>query len=568
MPAGTGIQERVYASHGSTINYTLDGRDATISASHDKDYSKPKIYPNPVDLIQEHHNVLPSGDIVRFQKAKHVIDGIYAQAEVAVHTGDLSSLSKDDFLQKLYGKVLSYRESHGTDIADRAAIYLATALGLRGIKVPVPSELLYKVDHAVSAFGMDELASKPLGFYAWSGTPSGTQIYQSLKYLQNSSLDNALRMGVPTNEQALVYQQLRALVRDDPTLEAMYGSLLRFDSAMTNPPMQDPSLFPPSIIPDQELFMELQRQGGASKDLGTILAGALKSGAISFKPNETSGLYTRQMWEVECWINRDQAPEWAKYIPDKEYEKLLEERFISQWVGTRETHIGRTRHMLIGAALHREVIIKVPVVPELDVEPMATTYARMVESLDFMEASLSQILGDKFLERAYRLREDGSRSDVPIAHDVHDLKRLLRGLEALSKEGIHVPFQNGSRSDMQYAKHWLENLADDPDVNRDSRIIVPIIGHPSGMAWINYAITGYQPFTLDVKYQRSPEVSKVSPSGVSVEFHFPKEGIVLPTLKHVELIIPVSKGQLNSREFRKIADRYSNVNALKSALEI
>lgn len=513
--AGTGIVNRTVGYH----KFIIDGREATISADIPKEVEgiekKDLIFTNPADMLKSTNDVLPSLSLIRFAKVKNFIDGVYAAVEEKVaETGH--KLSRDDFLSKL--------ESILSGDA-RKYVFMAR-------------------QSQVKAFGEPEI-DVVQGFYDWN-----EKLRQAYRQIKTTSMPAGFfkRKEGDSFNKAVMIEILRAMMPYDE-IKSRYDALTGLYSKTTDKLDDVPSLFPPALLPDQKLFMDLalETRSNIPGGLGKALVKAVKSGRVDYTPKEDSGLYTRQMFEIVPLVLRDN-PEFKKFLLNERYEKLMDEEFISQWVGTRDTHVAHTHfgERLYTCSIPQQEPIKIT--PELAVEPFSTCYDRMAESLHFFEKVIVDYFGEKFLDGG-RVLNNGERSKKPMGEEFEEMNLLLKGLEMLAKDSIHQPYEEDNSGNVarKAAKSWLSGLKQDSDLNRNVAIFVPIIREDNGRQ-IAYINAGYKTLKVKVEYKHNPMIKGDGEFAYST---FGSREYSLPVLVHREIRIPYQK-LINTGKLRKM----------------
>ena len=321
---------------------------------------------------------------------------------------------------------------------------------------------------------------------------------------------------------------------------------------MTGKPEGKACLFPSAELPDQEFFKQLsfETQSDLSEGLGKLLVEAVRQGRVSFVPDSNSGLYTRQMFEIVPLVLRD-SEEFRKFLVNDKYAEILENEFVSQWAGTRHTHVGHSsfHNRLLGCTMpHTKPII---IYPELKTEPFATSYGRMRESLTFLE-EIIRISLPEVLDRN-RLMNDGNRAETSIGEEFEEMKLLLRGLELISKDSIHLPYEDrNAQKAQEKASKWLENAQNDGDLNRNTAIFVPIIRTTDNSKQISYIDAGFKTIDVDVKYQNEPIIGIIGSQGrFGLRYELKSKRYQFPVLVHREVRVPYEK-LINDRQLRDI----------------
>jgi hypothetical protein len=497
---GTGILEKVEKNTFQSIKYTVDGRKAIISASiprleYDEDSGDYRqVYQHPSDLLREHNNLLPSASFLRIAKVKPFIDGVYAAAEEEIASKG-HRLSRPDFVSALLESVAD-PDARAYLMAARVLSNEASAGNDKALK------------ERVAEYSQKRHIMLPQGFYDW--TPKLRRAYREIK---------ALDMHDEKAEEIAL--KIRKIIDHNAKLKTARAALRQVYAKLTNPDVNDTALFPAACIEDQ-VFFQLRSietlsdlEGGLDKEL---LEG-VRTGRLDYTPKENSGLYTRQMFEIVPLVKRD-TPEFKKYIPDKEYQKALDNEFVSQWAATRETHVGHTRFEDTMYASCGASAPEIEIRPELAVEPLPTVYDRMAESLAFLREAIKTEFGEKFLDKK-RILRDGSRAKATIGEEFDSLSTLVEGFSALAKDSIHMEYDatGRARNARKEAEYWLKHAKNDDDLKKSIALFVPIIRTTDGTQQICYVVAGFTTTPLEAEYKTPPEVS-FSHKTRSDEMHF------------------------------------------------
>jgi len=531
---GTGVVEKEVKG----LNVRIDGRNATLSAEVPREEihkgygsgrSEEVVYTNPIDLLQK--GALPSFSLIRFAKVKNFIDGVYATVEERINERG-HDLSRDDFLDKLERLVNGNAQKY------------------------------------ISAARLRQTANEPAmtipqGFYNWN--PQLIDAYRQIKVLSRRPGFFVGREDDENLNQEIM-KQVGGVIDRGEGLEETYNTILGLYSRMTGKSEGKSCLFPSAELPDQEFFKQLsfEMQSDLPEGLGKLLVEAVREGRVSYVPDADSGLYIRQMHEITPLVTRD-SDEFRKFLVNDKYAEILDNEFISQWAGTRHTHVGHTsfEDMLIGACIdyNEPIVIR----PNLSVEPFATSYGRMRASLDFLGETIRTTLPE-VLDRE-RLMNNGGRADITIGEELEQMKLLLRGLELTSKDSIHLPYQDGdAKTAIDKASSWLSNAQNDIDLNRNTAIFVPIIRTTDGSRQISYIDAGFKTVDVDVSYRDKPSVEI---SGVERFFgghEFESSRFRFPVLVHREVRVPYEK-LINDRGLREMLNGSFTESELDSVVQ-
>lgn len=516
---GTGSLERTIS--GTTV--IIHGKNATIAAKGPAEKSadnpcKQTIYANPAELLRA-KNVLPSLSLVRFGKVKPVIDGVIAALEEHI-ASDMSSCSRQAFLRDL---------GHEENISTQAKVFLEKLHDIGDSSIQ-PSQTVQ-------------------GFYDW--TPALQCAFHQIKALANfpSALDVYLAEMESEQSDQKILDNIKNVIGQAPALAGRYRHLRSLYEKITAAPVSSNALFPAAKLPDQEFFENLPfpEASDSNTNLGQKLIAAIRNKQVSFDIDSDAGLYLRQMHELLPLILRD-TPEFEKFLVDENYEKILDDEFISQWVATRDTHVAHTRYDGMIMASLPQGMPPISISPELHIEPFATSYQRMAQSIDFLQRTL-QVYVPELLEQG-RILHNGKRAQRGIGEELTDLSTILQGMSLLSHETIHLPFdvKSDDEQKMSTAKEWLNSIATEPDFDRNTAIFVPIIRTVNGQRQISYVNAGFKLVDIGVEYAARPSVTM---NDAYRGYEFTRSQYRLPVLVHKELQVPSNKLP-NSARFREL----------------
>ena len=217
--------------------------------------------------------------------------------------------------------------------------------------------------------------------------------------------------------------------------------------------------------------------------------------------------------------------------------------------------------------------ITIEVRPKFDIEPLATHYLRLAEGYDFFTQTLQRILGDNCLEEIYRLKEglQGAKTSIPFAQELAFMKELLYGCYFNSLKHLGMDIENssgeislglGEELIAKYNKSldkWLQDIENDEDLGRDTRVIVPI-GYLAPGKLTCWATLGLKPLQLKISYSEVPEV-KVLDEGYKDKVDVKFESITFQILTDVFKEMTISK-PLTREEFRQICDKNRTVERI------
>jgi hypothetical protein len=417
-------------------------------------------------------------------EAKQFDDGLYAAVELAAQHGAGRFAGKASLLRSLAAALPAARD---------AAAVIHAACGLGGLAVEAPDALRQQARSLAIDFLCDELASKPQGFYTWTAELSA--IFRQDRFLQQP-LDTATA------------DALARAVAGTPGASAAHEAWLRLNARLTNPParpgLRDGSgrraFVPPSRSHEQVLLERLfgDRPIPDGFDLMTELIHRVRSGQVSLEPTGQSGWYDHQAWSLEPLIVPERMPEATRLELGQRYRKHLEELFRGALALARETHVKQAGGGYGGGGRWRQEPIWVR--PDLSVEPLPELYARRAASYRFVRSVLEEAFGAEALGQMHRLTREG-----PVAANLSDELTAVEGLFDGAAATARRELGTASVAGDGFAG-WRASLANDPDVSRDTRMMVPVffdLGRRKTKVW---ALLGWRTVPVDVAYRKVPVV--------------------------------------------------------------
>lgn len=510
------------------------------------------------------------------QKAKQFDDGLYAAVELAAQKGAGRLGGKAAMLQAV-ARALA---GTGAGQPGNAPSILLAACQLGEVPVRVPEAIEPRVRSFVLDFLADPLRSKPIGFYTWSDALA--DIFRQDRVLQSELKGSA---GI---------EALARVLHSQPEARATYEGNLRLAARLTNPlktsdlrdlldqldegrisaPDGGLAFFPPSRSHEGDLVM--QRFGNRPIPEGFRLADEMirriRSGEMKLEPTLHSGWYDYQTWALEPLVIPGRMPESERLEFDESYRKQLIELFKGILALTRETHVKQLEFPATGAAPGERTPVIIHVRPELPAEPLPTHYWRLSKSYRFVRSVLEESFGPEALKRMHRLTASG-----PVAAD---LDAELSQMQALtfgayvttSRQLGMVPKVNptlGSDADVDAFRHWAGSIATDPDLGRDSRMMVPVFydkGRGKTKVW---AVLGWAERPLVVSFAKPPSV-RVLKDGRPVRKEEAPEirfGADFRRLVYPVMVEAYVDNILDRDEFRRLCDRYKTRSAILEHLK-
>ena len=514
--------------------------------------------------------ILPSVNMLD-GKAKQFDDGLYAAIDLAYFHGVKA---------KLEGHVqLIKRIADKAGKANIAAPYLAAGLELAGVKMDVNNAA--EKARLLSAFQVDEIASKPIGIYIWNKELG--KLFQFMRFFQQ-------QFGEPNLEELAIPQALARILSQDQTLLADYRRMLAFYAKLSNPAnclsladIQNirslnldavkrlakrkqvahttVAIFPPSTSKEGLLFEKLFPLGvPPDVNLMKELVKRLRSGEVDLKPKADSGWYEYQVYALETLLLPEKGAERDKLLLTKKYKERMLEAFKALVTKRRETHLGM---MAVPAAAPPSL----NVAPRLRVEPAPTYYLRTARAYAFLANFLESAIGKDALDHLHGLKKDGERT-ASLHAELLWMRDLFYGLYMISAEdiGMKTRFSSDEAVDQdrcyRIAVAWLDKATDDPDLAADTRVAVPIyVTRDVTRVWLTL---GVRLTKLDTKYVLPPSIKQAKGEGdwkpvASHKLHSANYLIPVDEFAEVEL-----KGRrvLNREELQAICDKEKTKEAI------
>lgn len=502
--------------------------------------------------------ILPSVNLLD-GKAKQFDDGLYAALDLAYYRGTLGTLrSHVQLMRAICERLPGSSPARG---------FFAAGLQLAGVDLPIPEKTTWLVQ-----FQSNELLSKPAGFYTWNEELE--QCFRFLRFFQQN-----FNAGDP------VLRDAATVLQKEDRLRREYETAVQFYHRLTNPGevaslhtlsragKQGAAVFPASDCRESLLFEKLFPTGlPPGANLMAELMQRIRSGKIDLAPTDDSGWYEHQVYALETLLLPEKGEERDKLMLTGRYKKRMLEAFQALITKRRETHL---RQMRVPLALSAAPPAPMPkqVTPRLRVEPCPSFYVRTARAYAFLTHILEASVGKEGLQALHGLRE-GKDQQVDLYKELTSQRDLFYGLYLVSCEdiGLRPRFAKEEPVDRercyQQASVWLETALDDPDLTRDTRVIVTVYhdgGRKISRCW---ATLGVRMAHLEASYARPPHW-KPAKEGEWLAVEASRLGaskylIAVDEFAEVEL-----KGLrvLNREEFRMLCDRGKNKSAIVRLLQ-
>ncbi len=547
--------------------------------------------------------VVPSMEVVN-GALKPFNDGLYAAVELlAQEPAEGSSLDARGLWAGLLQALVARSERSDEPepaAASSAAAHVAAAQQLAGIEAQIPSGLTSEVQRLTQEFTADPVKARPIGFYTW--LPELGSIFRRDRFLAYDLLyrEDAFPMLFAVADE----------LGRDPALRESYTATLRFYAGLTNPSRHyspisilqhreaeglgndraatersfraahpslgtdgcssGMSLSPPAESPETMLEIRLSCSSNPPNNLLDALIDAIKSGDIDLTPREDSGWYDRQLYALETLLLPERAAENERLLLTAAYKEKLVETFKSLLIQTRETHV---KSLEMGDASAGMDSYPVDIYPLLPVEPFPTFYLRTARAYAFLQNLLVASLGEAALGSVGRVLEDGTRSEFSLLEELRRKTALLYGLHQVAAASIGMRHQLTDEELSQIdiataeaqARSWLAGFAEDEDVNRDPRVIVPMSRDEEEKIIRYWAVVGVKLLRMHASYPKGYEPKVVTTDYCEIRDVLPFEPYLL-----VEQSLDFTRSDKDPPptrdEFRALCDGHETLDELREAL--
>ena len=533
-------------------------------------------------------------------KGKKFDDGMYAAVELAAEKsfGAKLRLGKVELLRRV---LLSLADRH-PQLSGYPRKACGEAIALVASALAAADQLGKLLDDGPAVDLDRDVGRKPVGFYTW--TPELEGIFR-----RDTALQVRCDFRKPLEVAAAAI--MADVVHSDDLLRAEHEDIIGLYARLTNPlrsmtvaemvaeieaaggleqaiadeaaaaafadalSRKHPlglALLPPSESKEMFLLWQAGALGLSSMD---AFIDAIRSGKIDLEPDEDSGWYEYQQYALQPLLIPEQMPEGQKLKLSEKYREHLAEAFKSMMAQVRETHVKQLGSMMGPGALEP---IGVEVRPHLAVEPIATTYLRIGDGYEFLRGVLQDKLGPEALTGLHVRRDiptDGSvrppgRSTLGLELDA--LQTLMYGAYCLALRDVGAPLKEregrwdpsdpsfAAEQWMARAEAWLSRWQEDPDMERDVRMMIPVAADPN----IYWAVIGVKMTEILVRFERVPHVY-LAGGERELELDFKGAAYWVATERFIE----VREGEqpLNREEFRALCDKARTEEKIIEALQ-
>lgn len=492
-------------------------------------------------------------------KAKQFDDGVYAAVELAAQSGLGKISSKRELLRSIATELNKQKTS--SDVAP--TILAAAQLGK--INVSPNSSISGAVTKKLTEFNSRPEQSKPIGFYTW--TDQLEQIFLQDRMLQSelkgaSGIASLTRLLNKNKERSAAYRNYLSLVNG-------LSNPFREKSLFDKPTSANEGLyfFPPTESPE---FNLLKRRFGGKPvpedfDVFDELISDIEKGKLSLRPKPNSGWYDYQCWALEPLVKPGGTAEAKKLEFGLGYRQQLRELFRCGLALSRETQI---KNLACGSGSGcGGYCYKIEVCPELSVEPLGTMYYRRAVGYNFLRKVLARSFGEDTLNKMHRKKENGE-SKLGLGEELRQMETLFAGAYRQSANEIGLPLQSLQKIDgrpiLESAaaafRQWSAKATQDPDLQVDARMMVPVFYDPEKKRTKVWAFLGWQENYLHATFSKNPDIIEIRNAKrnpmeplPAVEFCGSGYPAYYPVVQEF-----YTEKILNRKEFRALCDRNKN----------
>ncbi|MCP3105417.1 hypothetical protein LZ198_41800 [Myxococcus sp. K15C18031901] len=488
-------------------------------------------------------------------KAKAFDDGLSAAIDLLAQAGAPGLPGKRGLLEALYGALRPRATASSDGALERTLALLHTALTLTGEFAESDRNLRLLGMKRLRDFEADPAVSRPLGFYAWS--PRLRAVFK-----QDRLLQEVLEGGVA--------ELLRQALQSDAGLSRAYQAHLSLMWGLSNRPSRRPvdgdgperCFFPPSDSHEGRLVERLFQDVAPPEGFQLVdeLVLRIRDGRLETTPAPEAGWYDHQFHALTPLLVPERMPESSRLVCGPHYRGELEQQFRALFGLTRETHV---KQLAVAAGGPPPILLS----PRLTVEPLAEAYLRRAESYRFVRSLLTRTVGAQALSSVGRETPEGPSLEDSLFGELVWMEQLFRGAHAIARE--ELGFEAVPEALLPAAtltRRWLRSWTQDPDLQRDSRMVVPLFFDPVRRKTKALAVLGFQATAVHASFLAEPEVRLHPHPGPRRE----SEVLFTPS-SHVTVrpvCVEVYVSQVPDREsFRALCEQHGGPEAIARALE-
>jgi hypothetical protein len=431
-------------------------------------------------------------------------------------------------------------------------------------------------------FLVDELRSKPLGFYTWN--QALIQIFQRDRLLQTPLDEPVARPLAETlaRSQGLFMAYAASLALNEKLTNPLAGEDLRpaalaLKEGHTPSFAAHPALFPDSQAQETNLIKMLYgtRPIPEGFNLADEMIKRLRTGQMNLKPRPDSGWYDYQTYALEPLAIPERMPEAQRLQLDESYRKELVGLFKALLALTRETHVKQLEMPRVGSAMRMPHVEPTRISPDLTVEPLPTFYLRRARSYQFVRQVLEHAFGPEALPKMHRLTATAP-VNMSLASELTLMEALFQGAYLRSCDEIGMKPEPGAVApndaylDRALLAAWLESIPKDPDLGKDIRMMVPVFSDIKRGKTKVWAVLGIASKPLNISFVHPPTVREIKgPRGARVSprdayLEFVNQSTHLTYIVSAEVYVT---HLLNRTEFRQLCDQKKTFTAIVESLK-
>lgn len=532
--------------------------------------SKTKLFPTLQPMIESTSRFVSASMLA--MKAKSFDDGLYARIDLMAHEGVSTFAGKRHLVAEVLRRVVAQNPADTSS----GAVILAAACLRGGSQIEMPQQLRNLGNETLAAFD-NSFLSKPLGFYAWSR--------ELVMLFQH---DRILQSPLPESH----FSSVLSVVKESDDLKRAYLAYLNLVSKLTNPlsncglanalsspnwapSSKEISFFPPSRSHETELMDLVMNDGKQiTQSLIDELLTRVKTGSLQLLPKENSGWYDWQLYALEPLAILERMPEAKHLHATAKYRKRLDDLFKGLYALTRETHV-KQLEMTYGAAMPL-----VTLVPDLRVEPLPSFYLRRASSYAYIRFVLQEIFTAEELCKVGRVDPEAPPT-MNLWDEMAYMENLFLGAHAVACEDLGMKsFCNLASIDVarlepakQVFLDWRNKLNEDPDVSRDSRMMVPVAVNNAGDVQV-WCFLGWSAVKLKVSFDDNWRGRVIQLGENGKESNLDWDGCKLADANYYaaypvmcETWIRPDKVMIRT-DFRAHCDRFANEQEIIAALSV
>ncbi|MBE7462398.1 MAG: hypothetical protein HS116_02785 [Planctomycetes bacterium] len=585
LPTGGGSEADAYRAR-------IDPATQTLRIDLPPEYAPGELYPAPAALrgAEDAERFVSAAELA--QKAKQFDDGLIAAVERAAQDGGGTFAGKARLLREV---VTALANNGGPTAAT-----LAAAAQLGGQRLDLPQPLHDRSEQVQEEFLGDELRSKPISFYTWSDELRG--IFRQDRLLQSdlkeaAGVEALARTLHAKPEERTTYERYLSMVEwlvnpfsaDAPDLR---GLLRQLDAGRFAPESPVYRFLPPSRAYETDLIQKLYGNRPIPDGFSLIdeLIARVRDGKLALQPE--GGWYDWVAWSLEPLIAYSRLPEHQRAEASPRYAKHLEKLFKSLMALARETQIKQLEIPVAGCAMPGpDERPKVTIRPRLDIEPLPTHYLRRMLGYAAVRRTLRETFGDDALRSMHRLTEAGP-VEIDLDAELQEVMDLHLGAAGLALRQLGLPAPRAGdfalpqvlgrlpqadldrmfdapahESAIGRFEAWAAR-ADDPDLARDARMMVPVYFDTQRKKTKVWVFLGWEAQALAVYFKVQPRFAVFDRAGKDVtdQVDVKWEG------RHARIPTPVSAelyvdGLLDRDAFRALCDRHRRSVDILTALD-